>query len=518
MKYDAIIIGAGIGGATTGYALAKSGMRVLFLEKGLSGLLEHDRIQGVFAETELSTQRSMKTVLKQAGRSIRKIQDNSPLIAKSFVPFIGEGGGGSSALYGAVLERFFEGDFAAQNRQTDRQKPQMSEWPVSYAEMAPYYQKAENLYGVTKRGEKQCSKANRKVWRQLEANGLHPYVLPTATDNRKQCIDNCQSYLCQYGCKNDSEKVCLKPAIEQFEATLWDDCQVLKIEESNGRINKVICRHGTTLKEATADIFILAAGALATPALLFASSSSQYPNGLANSSGLVGRYLMRHYIDLFAVELSGCSISQESQKQIGFNDFYLTPQGKFGTVQSFGLMPPVEVVIHELAASVPFANSALLHLLKRLQAVITRIYEKQFADKLIFASIMEDTPVYQNRVQIKNHMLSLTYKISKEDSKKIKYFRKKVKQAFFPLKVSLMKQAGNNKRIAHACGTCRFGEDPSWSVLNRFNQTHDIDNLFITDASFFPTSGGINPSLTIAANALRVSDYLVKDWNMKGRS
>ena len=72
-----------------------------------------------------------------------------------------------------------------------------------------------------------------------------------------------------------------------------------------------------------------------------------------------------------------------------------------------------------------------------------------------------------------------------------------------------MEQANNNQRLAHACGTCRFGDDPNDSVLNRFNKTHDIDNLYVVDASFFPTSGGINPSLTIAANALRIADHLL---------
>ncbi len=505
MKFDAIIIGTGIGGATTGYALAKAGMRVLFLEKGLSRLSSDNMIQGVFAETEFTHYKSKQEVLKLAGRASGLIHDKSGLISNAFTPFIGEGGGGSSALYGAILERFKVEDFSGENNQP--------KWPVNYDEMEPYYQKAERLYGVSiaVNGQKnKLSKANQKLWHQLEGNGLHPYILPTASNNNAGCIDNCQSYLCRQGCKNDSEKTCLKPAIEQYGASLWDNCEVLKIEEKNGSVERVTCRHNEKIVEVTADILILAAGALASPLLLLQSSNSRWPNGLANSSGLLGRYLMRHYIDLFAIDVADIQVNEESQKQIGFNDLYQLQEGKFGTVQSFGQMPPIEVVMEELSGGVPFGGSLLSALFKMTKPVMAWGYEKHFANKLVFASIMEDRPDYHNRVWSEGNALSLYYKVSDEDRKKIKQFRKMIVKAFEPFSVNVMKQADSNKRIAHACGTCRFGEDPAQAVLNRFNQAHDISNLYVVDASFFPTSAGINPSLTIAANALRVADHISK--------
>ena len=106
----------------------------------------------------------------------------------------------------------------------------------------------------------------------------------------------------------------------------------------------------------------------------------------------------------------------------------------------------------------------------------------------------------------------MNYKIDYSERKRIETFRKKIKSALKPYSYILIKQADSNGRIAHVCGTCRFGVDPKNSVLDAMNQSHDVPNLFIVDSSFFPTSGGTNPALTIAANALRVADHILKTW------
>ena len=136
-------------------------------------------------------------------------------------------------------------------------------------------------------------------------------------------------------------------------------------------------------------------------------------------------------------------------------------------------------------------------------------YARFLNDKLFFASIIEDLPNGNNKVNYNNGHIEITYKLNAADNERIKIMREKVVDAFSPLPVTVMQQADNNQRLAHACGTCRFGDNPNEAVLNRFNKTHDIDNLYVVDASFFPTSGGINPSLTIAANALRVADAML---------
>lgn len=519
-KNDVIVVGTGMGGATVGYALAKAGLKVLFIEKGLSRLGENNPMTGQFAETFgfSSKQPPRPQLLKQSGRYFGMITDVSTSAAKSFTPFIGAGTGGSTAVYGAILERFRPEDFVPGRFYASGNAAESipEKWPVSLEEMTPFYQQAEQLYGVRNTldnesvpdtcPESDISVANQLIWEQLKANGNHPYLLPTATDNIGGCKDNCQSFLCRGHCKNDSEKCALRPALENYQAELLDDCEVLELISHQNRVTEIRCRQGDKILHLSADIIILAAGALNTPALLQKSSN------LANSSGLVGRYLMRHYVDLFAVQVKGIEVFSQSQKQIGFNDLYTIGEEKFGTVQSFGALPPLEVVIEELRETLPSGLGGPVGWgMKTLFPLINHFYRSHFQDQLIFASIVEDIPNKHNRINVNHGQIELSYTVAREERKRIDKIRQEVVNAFRPLKVSIMKQADNNLRLAHACGTCRFGDDPSSSVLNRFNQTHDVSNLYITDASFFPTSGGINPSLTIAANALRVADSIVKD-------
>lgn len=500
-----------MGGATLGYALAKAGAKVLFLEKGLSSLTVKNMLLGDYAETYGFKQKNADwtNTLKRSGRYYTPLYDVSSGQSKTFTPFMGMGAGGSSALYGAILERFHPEDFLPgqfyENSPESVSVPQ--NWPVSYQEMQPFYEEAESLFGVINRSsqtDKVLSSANQFAWDVLSKNGYHPYQLPTATAGVTDCKDNCQSFLCARNCKNDSVKCALRPAIEKYQAELIDDCEVLELIVKNNRISGLICRTTEGEMLLQADQFVLAAGALATPALLLKS------NGLANSSGLVGAYLMRHFVDLFAIKMQGKDISAESQKQIGFNDFYITDEGKFGTVQSFGAMPPIEVVIEELKSTLPFGlGRPVSQLMSFMSPLVSKGYAQFLNNKLFFASIVEDLPSKNNKVNVTNGKIEITYQLSAADKSRLKIMRKKVADAFRPLPVTVIEQANNNQRLAHACGTCRFGDDPNNSVLNRFNKTHDIDNLYVVDASFFPSSGGINPSLTIAANALRIAGHLL---------
>jgi len=518
-KLDVVIVGTGMGGATVGYALAKAGLKVLFLEKGLSHLSEKMPYMGNFAETygfKLAAH-ERRQILKACGRNISTIHDDSTARAKEFTPFIGAGTGGGTALYGAILERFKPDDFVPGQFYSSSNDAMAipQKWPVSYDEMEPWYQQAETLYGVRNAFQNKqmykdvpsnISTANQKVWSLLKQNGQHPYLLPTATDDFDSCKDNCQSFLCAHQCKNDSAKCALIPAIEKYQAELIDDCAVQEVISQKGRVTEVICKRGEEQLNFSADRFILAAGALVTPALL------QKSNQLANGSGLVGKYLMRHYVDLFAVQIKDSDVLSQSQKQIGFNDLYNYEQGKFGTVQSFGLMPPIEVVIEELSEALPSGlNSSVRWGMKTIAPVMKYFYQSYFRDKLIFASIVEDLPSANNRIDFKKGQIELNYSLDPSETERVEIQRQQVINAFRPLSVSIMKQAENNQRLAHACGTCRFGDDPALSVLDRFNRAHDLTNLYITDSSFFPTSGGTNPSLTIAANALRVADAILSE-------
>jgi choline dehydrogenase-like flavoprotein len=131
---------------------------------------------------------------------------------------------------------------------------------------------------------------------------------------------------------------------------------------------------------------------------------------------------------------------------------------------------------------------------------------------ITLAATLEDLPYTDNRVMAGRGgraKILLQYRIHADDRRRLAIFRKLMKEVLRPLSYRVLPQADSNERIAHACGTCRFGDDPRTSVLNRNCRAHGLDNLYVVDSSFFPTSGGTNPGLTIAANALRVAEHLV---------
>jgi len=146
--------------------------------------------------------------------------------------------------------------------------------------------------------------------------------------------------------------------------------------------------------------------------------------------------------------------------------------------------------------------------------IVSVVLNKMFSNSLILASIKEDLPYQDNRVELNEYSSErplipiLHYTVSDFEKKRINLFRKLLLKQFKPYKVILLKQSENIERIAHVCGTCRFGNDPNESVLDKNNRVHGVENLSVIDASFFPSSGGTNPSLTIAANAVRVADHL----------
>lgn len=522
--WDVIVVGTGMGGATIGYALAKGGKRVLFCEKGKSSW-QPTAMKGRYPESSFewasAPQPQHRPVLAEAGRDWQEIEDKSHARPKSYLPFIGAGTGGSSALYGMALERFFPEDFmprSAHPGATDADLPES--WPIAYPDLVPFYEAAERLYRVhgerdALRGEEfrpqylpppQLTKTARKLRDYLKDKGCHPYRLPQACEFKPECAC-CQGYLCPLDCKNDSSRICLEPALEQYGAQLLDECEVLRLDADATRVTGVVCRHRGKTLTLRGSIVILAAGALYTPAILLASRSAEWPAGLANRSGLVGRNLMRHFVDLYVLR-SGLKQGLDGRwKEIGFNDYY-AGGAKLGSVQTFGALPPVPLLVaalqHELRQGpIPLVGSLFTLARPLVQAYLKRT----LSSGPIMASILEDMPYRDNRVEVDaaTGRLNLHYTIHARDQGRISQMRTRLRQLFKPFRPMLLPQAENNERLAHVCGTCRFGENPATSVLDRNNRAHDVDNLYVVDASFFPSSGGINPALTVAANALRVA-------------
>lgn len=533
--WDAIVVGTGMGGATLGLALARAGQRVLFLEKGASHLSSEDALLGSYAETAFpkpsAPQPEHRDSLQRAGRYAEVVEDRSKPRTTRFIPFIGAGTGGSTALYGMALERFFPSDF--QPGAHHRAAPQTTlpeRWPVGYEEMAPYYAAAEHLFRV--RGTRDPLRAGvdgdsgtpmmapppltpgaAELVDFFGAKGLHPYRLPLACEFVEGCA-TCQGYLCEKNCKNDASRICLAPAIAEHGARLLDRCEVLRVEASRRSASGVVCRWRGEQRVLRARRIILAAGALETPRILLASASADWPDGLANDSRMVGRNLMRHHIDLYLVtpKLKGFD---NRHKEFAFNDFYDDRGEKLGSVQSFGRLPPVPVLAASMADDLrqgPLPWTAPLF--RMAQPLMKPVLKGLVHDRMILATTLEDLPYAENRVALpcagSGAHLELEYRVRPHDARRIEAFRTRMKAVLKPYSFSIVKQADNNQRIAHVCGTCRFGSDPADSVLDANCRAHGLDNLYVVDASFFPSSGGTNPSLTVAANALRVAAHLIQ--------
>lgn len=530
-EWDVIVIGTGMGGATCGYQLAKSGKRVLFCEKGTSHLTNKNVIAGEYVEECYSlnetNKKSISNLYNNAGRWSNEIKERSGNKLSTYIPFAGTGTGGSSTLFGMVMQRFYPDDFSPGENFKDIPGVEIPQhWPVTYDDLKPYYKRIETLFNVS--GEidplrkehhdpikprKPIDKNDfaRDLTNHFNDIGLHPYQPPLACDFVKDCM-NCQGFICGKNCKNDSVKVFLKPAMEQFGATLIDECAVVKINSDADTIKSITCQRQNKTIELKAKIIILAAGALNTPSLLLNSKSKEWPDGLANQSGLVGKNLMRNFYDLYFVFPKKKESLLNSPKDIYLTDFYTKNENKLGIIQSFGHLSP-EAVLKGLDNDIENSRfSFLLPILRKFYPFALKLITRMIKSSYILVSTMEDMPYLDNQIipaDDSGGKLTFDYKIHPYDKKRISQLRKKIKHILKPFKVFVLKQAEQNKNfIALACGTCRFGNNPNKSVLDKNNKAHNINNLYIVDSSFFPTNSGLNSAHTIAANALRVADII----------
>ncbi|WP_022949371.1 GMC oxidoreductase [Methylohalobius crimeensis] len=521
--WDVVVVGTGMGGATIGYALAKAGKSVLFCEKGKSPW-SSTGLKGRYAEDyigTLSPNLSRNNIFKDAGREWTEIEDRTKRRIKAFTPFVGSGSGGSTALYGMALERFFPGDFTPGACYPEAGASTLPKrWPIAYEDLLPYYAEAERLYRVrgtpdALRGKDfhppyleppPLSEGGGELFSFLREQGCHPYRLPSACEYRPDC-NCCQGYLCARECKNDSNRICLQPALSRYGATLLDDCEILRLEATHHKVTGVICRRASQTIRLKGSIIILAAGALFSPKILLQSVSDEWPHGLANHSGLVGKNLMRHYIDLYVLRPKTGVAVKTAWKELAFSDYYFEGGRKYGSVQGFGALPPAPQLVESLAQELrqgPFPIAEFLF--RPMKPLVRKYLDARLSRSVILASMVEDLPYQDNRVEVEaNGRLHFYYRMRPVEKERVKQMRSHMRRLLKPYRPMLIKQAENNERLAHACGTCRFGINASDSVLNGDNRAHGLENLYVVDASFFPSSAGINPSLTIAANALRVA-------------
>jgi choline dehydrogenase-like flavoprotein len=492
IECDIAIVGAGIGGATLAWALRGSGANVLVIEQG--DFLPRER--------ENWSARAVHG-LGRYKNSAKWIDADT---GDEFVPGNYHYVGGSSKFYGATMPRFRETDFG-DVRLRDGVSPA---WPVDYAAMDPWYGKAEELYwvhgGVGDPTEPPHSshypfpalpheRPIAKVAASFARQGLHPFPLPQAVDWRAggRCVlcRTCDSYPCMVDAKGDADVCAMRPALRSPTVKLLTRAEVRHITTDGSArtvtgIEGVVDGHSFTVQ---ADRYVVAAGAVNTAALLMRSRTDAAPAGLANSSDQLGRNYMAHVSSFVVGARPGREHHIQFQKTLGINDWYLAGPGRpfpLGNVQGLGKLQGETIK--------PARRWVPLGLLEW----ITRRSVDFFVES-------EDLPRPENRVEVdRGGRIHLTHRPTNLESHRelVKLTSRALRRAGYPF---IFTQQLGVAATSHQCGTARMGEDPATSVVDPLCRCHDVENLWIVDASVFPSSAAVNPALTIAATALRVA-------------
>lgn len=506
--FDVIIIGSGAGGGTLAHRLAPSGKRILILERGpfLPREKQNWDASSVFVENRYV---SKDTWYDKQGQPF---QPGSHYFV-----------GGATKMYGAALFRLRAQDFG-ELRHQDGISPA---WPIGYDELEPYYTAAERLYHV--HGQRGCDPTEpwasaeypyppvahepriQELFDDLTRAGYHPFPAPTGIllDERaaykSQCLkcDTCDGFPCLVHAKADAEVICVRPALQHSNVTLLPNAQVSRLvtSPSGHEITEVLVEREGKSESYSADVVVVSAGAANSARLLLLSASDKHPRGLANGSDQVGRHYMFHN-STAVVALSKRENPTVFQKTLSVNDFYFGADDyafPLGNIQMIGKSKGP--MFRDDAPR--FAPGFTLDMMAR--------------HAVDFWLTTEDLPDPNNRVTLnRKGEIQLDYTFNNQESTdrlqaQLKSMLKHLDmhEHLIPNNVYLGKHiplAG----VGHQCGTCRFGHDPQTSVLDVNCKAHELDNLYVVDASFFVSIGAVNPSLTIIANALRVGDHLLE--------
>ncbi len=492
MDADVIIIGSGAGGGTIARALAEAGLNILILERGdyLPREWGNWDARTVFAEHRYHTDEQWRD------------QDGKP-----FSPVTGYHVGGNTKFYGAAVLRRREKDFHPRQHR-DGVTPA---WPIRYADLAPFYDQAEGWYFTHGTAGSDPTEPPRNPYpyppfpheedvalvdKALREMGLHPFPLPLALHRLEDdpqhspCVrcPTCDGFPCMLHAKSDAEVCGIAPALRHSGVRLLTGQRVRRLQSSSDgcRVESVETDQGRF----SAHLVVLAAGAVNSAALLLASANKQHPQGLANRSDQVGRNYMCHLNSACMAIKPGRENRTIFQKTLAINDFYNDSGDAdypypLGHIQSLGKITP-----------------ALLHAQQPLLPIPASAWTASHSVDWWLTT--EDLPDPDNRVTLDPDggiRLYWNPKNRESHQRLCRKWRQILHQVGF---FAVFFQPMDISATAHQVGTCHFGKDPTTSVLDPFCKAHDLDNLYVVDASFMPSISAVNPSLTIIANALRV--------------
>ncbi len=538
--YDAIVIGAGAGGGIAAGVLAEAGKTVLLLERGAA--LSFEEIGRDHLRNQRLSQYGNNTGPDGMGHA-RVFEDTGGL--SLIPPHDGRyhnnaaSVGGGTRVYGAQAWRFMPQDFRMASLYGVPSGSSLADWPISYDDLAPSYERAEWELGVCGSAEAMqhlpayarpypmppmSTNLQGRTFRQGAARlGWATTPVPllinsTMYNNRPACIacQHCVGFACPVDAKNGTKNTMIARALHTGRCTLISNAMVEHLLVSNGRVVGVAYYADTNERiEVLADVVIVSGGAIESARLLLNSSSPQEPNGLGNQHDQVGRHLQGHYYP-GAVGL----FEEPVQDNVGPGVTTATCQFNHGNADVIGggMLADDFIVL-----PITFWKRKLPPDLPRWGAAAKAFMRENYRRVADISGPVHEIPSAEARVTVSSqvrdrygipvaHLSGTTHP---ETVRTAAFMHQRAKE--WLTAAGAIKVWGGVPTLAlsggqHQAGTCRMGDDPQTSVVDRWGRVHGHDNVFVMDGSVHVTNGGFNPALTIMALAFRAAEHLVQHW------
>jgi choline dehydrogenase-like flavoprotein len=527
-----VIVGSGAAGGVLAKELSTNGFRVVVLEQGpylTENDFTHNEVK-VFAEHGLTNNPKIRPT------TFRKTPQDKTKTQQSIL--YGTCVGGSSVHFTANFWRFHEIDFIEHSKVGDIPGANFADWPITYADLEPYYTKVEWEIGVSGlAGASPFDPPRSKPYpmpplpvkgsgvifeRAASKLGYHPFPAPMAIlsqprPGRSACVNCgfCLGFGCEVGAKSTSLSTVIRMAEKTGRCEIRPNSYVHKIEtDKNGRATGVVyfdAKKNAHLQKAKA--VIVSANGAETPRLLLLSASSQFPNGLANSSGYVGKNLMPNssaiaygVFDEPLNDYKGFAVSRI------FHDFYELDADKLGFHGGGGLDARFDL------SPLAFAMSALPPGTPRWGKGFKKTLAQNFTRTMEIFCHGTSLPVESNSISLDDEVkdawglpaLRMTFRDHPDDLKLASWMQARAMEILDAAgaKTKWSNPVTEQQFAVHLLGTCRMGKDPKTSVIDPDHRTHDVPNLFLCDGSSLVTSGRGQPTMTIQALSYRAADRI----------